>query len=354
MATLSSTNGELASRASAAKVDVKLGQKTYVMMVTRLIPLTILLAVPVLSADWSPRAAADYLDSRQKEWFAWPRANKTATPCVSCHTGATYLMARPALRRVLGEKEPTRYETGLLTSLSSRVSKRSSLDLFPDLKDPMQSNAAGVEAIFAALFLRTPDAIDRMWSWQTAGRWAWDSFDLDPWETPQSAYFGASLAALAVAGQPARPEIAELNAYLRREFDAQPLHNRLAVLWASTSMPDALPPGSRRALLAQLWSRQSADGGWTLDAIGPWKRRSGAPVAQGASAYATAYVAAMLVKAGVSGPQLDHALVWLRSHQNPKGYWEAASMNKVRDPGSIPEGFMRDAATAYAAMALAR
>jgi squalene-hopene/tetraprenyl-beta-curcumene cyclase len=323
-------------------------------MLTRVISLTILLAVPVLCADWNPRAAADYLDSRQKEWFAWPRANTIATPCISCHTGATYLMARPALRRVLGEKEPTIYETGLLASLRSRASKRSPLDLYPNVRPDAQSSAAGVEAIFAALFLRTPEAIDRLWSSQKDGKWAWSSFDLDPWEMPQSAYFGASLAALAVAGEPARPEIAELTAYLRREFDAQPLHNRLAALWASTSMPDALPPGSRRALLEELWNRQSSDGGWTLDALGPWKLRSGAPAAQGASAYATAYTAAMLVKAGVTGPQLDRALVWLRSHQNAKGYWEAASMNKVREPGSIPEGLMRDAATAYAAIALAR
>jgi hypothetical protein len=25
--------------------------------------------------DWNPQLAANYLDGRQKEWFAWPRAN---------------------------------------------------------------------------------------------------------------------------------------------------------------------------------------------------------------------------------------------------------------------------------------
>ena len=74
-----------------------------------------------LGADWIPRLAAQYLDSRQKEWFAWPRANAAAKPCVSCHTGVTYLLARPALRKALGEDAPTVYETGLLASLRSRL-----------------------------------------------------------------------------------------------------------------------------------------------------------------------------------------------------------------------------------------
>jgi hypothetical protein len=31
-------------------------------------------------------------------------------PCVSCHTGMTYLLARPVLRRALHESEPTTFE----------------------------------------------------------------------------------------------------------------------------------------------------------------------------------------------------------------------------------------------------
>jgi hypothetical protein len=72
---------------------------------------------PAFGADWNPRLAADYLDARQKAWFEWPIANGNAKPCVSCHSSATYLLARPALRSALGEKEPTVYETGLRDSL---------------------------------------------------------------------------------------------------------------------------------------------------------------------------------------------------------------------------------------------
>src|SRR5690349_235292 len=109
----------------------------------------LLLALPAFGADWNPRAAADYLDGRQKQWFAWPAANSSGAPCVSCHTGATYLLARPALRRILDEPEPTIYETGLLNSLRSRLSKRTPQELFPKETEPHLSEKAGVESIFA-------------------------------------------------------------------------------------------------------------------------------------------------------------------------------------------------------------
>ncbi|MGH9657283.1 MAG: hypothetical protein ACRD96_02005, partial [Bryobacteraceae bacterium] len=70
----------------------------------RRIPIVIALAAAsALAADWKPQAAAEYLDSRQKDWFAWPTAKKHGTPCLSCHTGLPYLLSRPALRRALSE-----------------------------------------------------------------------------------------------------------------------------------------------------------------------------------------------------------------------------------------------------------
>jgi hypothetical protein len=55
-----------------------------------------------------------------------------------------------------------------------------------------------------------------------------------------------------------------------------------------------------------------------------------------------------------SGPGLKRALEWLRAHQDRQaGFWEAISMNKRFEPGSMQVRFMRDAATAFAALALA-
>jgi hypothetical protein len=49
------------------------------------------------------------------------------------------------------------------------------------------------------------------------------------------------------------------------------------------------------------------------------------------------------------------ALAWLRGNQNREtGTWPAISMNKVYPSGSMQAGFMQDAATAFAVLALAK
>jgi squalene-hopene/tetraprenyl-beta-curcumene cyclase len=307
--------------------------------------------LPVSGADWNPRLAAQYLDSRQKEWFVWPRANAGAKPCVSCHTGVTYLLARPALGKALGEDAPTVYETGLLASLNSRVDK----------KEPAASEGLGVESILAARFLATADALDRMWALQihegaAKGAWNWFSLDRDPWEMPDSRFYGAALAAMAVpAKDHGRPEARDLVAYLRREQAAQPLHNRLMLLWASTGFPEALPAADRQAIVDEVWKKQQPDGSWTADALGPFQAHAKAPPTPGSSAYATAFTAYVMQQAGgdPANLKLARALAWLRTHQNPEcGCWQSVSMNQPYEPGGMESKFMTDAATSFAAMAL--
>ena len=95
--------------------------------------------------DWNPRLAADYLDSREKAWFAWPAAKAAGGTCVSCHTGMTYLMARPELRKVLGERQPTEYETAILSGLQERTVKDERMFGGASFaKEPRASQAAGV------------------------------------------------------------------------------------------------------------------------------------------------------------------------------------------------------------------
>ena len=291
------------------------------------------------------------MDSRQKDWFVWPRANAGAKPCVSCHTGVTYLMARPALRQALGEDAPTVYETGLLASLRSRI----------DLKEPVASPGLGVESILAARFLATGDAVDRMWALQVhdgaaKGSWNWFALERDPWEMPDSRFYGAALAAMAVpAKDHGRPQAQELVAYLHRERAAQPLHNRLMLLWASAGFPDVLPAAERRALVEEVWKKQQADGSWTMDSLGPFPVHPKAPHTEGGSAYATAFTAYVMQQAGgdPANPKLARALAWLRTRQNPEcGCWRSVSMNEKYESGSIPAGFMDDAATSFAVLAL--
>jgi squalene-hopene/tetraprenyl-beta-curcumene cyclase len=333
-------------------------------------------ALPAFGADWNPRLAAGYLDARQKEWFAWAPAKASGGPCVSCHTQVTYLLARPGLRRALGEDRPTQYETGLLDALRARVPIRDAKEVLPAFKrEPAASQALGVESIHAALFLAANGwnadaqaAFDRMWSvqireGQSAGAWEWFSLNLDPWEMPESRFYGASLAAMAIGYTPAdyrkQPEIRErvtaLVEYLRRELPSQPLHNRLTLLWASKGLPEVLPAAARKSIIEEAWSKQQTDGGWTLESLGPFTPHQAAPPSAGSNSYATALVAFVLRRAGVDGgdPKLKRALDWLRAHQDAaSGSWAADSMNKRFEAESMQIRFMRDAATAFASMAL--
>jgi squalene-hopene/tetraprenyl-beta-curcumene cyclase len=307
------------------------------------------LAVP--GADWNPRLAAQYMDSRQKEWFAWPRANAAAKPCVSCHTGVTYLQARPALRKALGEQVPTEYETGLLASLRTRLDK----------KEPAASPGLGVESILAARFLATADAYDRMWALQihdgaAKGAWNWFSLDDDPWEMPESRFYGAALAAMTMpAKDHGRPEARELLAYLHREQAGQPLHNRLMLLWASAGFPEVLPKDERRALGDEVWKKQQADGSWTMESLGPFQPHAHAPRQTGGNAYATAFAAYVMQQSGgdTANSGLALALSWLAARQDSEcGCWQAVSMNKEYPAGSMESRFMTDAATSFAVLAL--
>jgi hypothetical protein len=333
---------------------------------SRMARLAILLMVlSSLAGAWSPDRAAQYLESRQKLWIAWPRALRSGVPCISCHTGLPYLLSRAALRRA-GDP-PSPYESALIGGVRSKAT------------DP---KVTGSPAVLAALVLAIDDArdgaslshtaeqaFDRMWSGQhrtgpNQGAWPWTEADLDPWETTDSLYYGAALAALATGTAPgdyqSRPGIREnvalLIAYLRGNLGSQPLHNRMALLWASTRLRDCLPASDRRAILDELRRKQSADGGWTVESLGAFKVHPNAPPAAGSNSYATAWAAFTLVKSGVpaSDRVLARALEWLRTHQDPQaGYWDAQSMNTRYEPGSMPLEFMREAATGYAVAALA-
>jgi len=347
----------------------------------RLAALLTLAAAPAFCADWNVKLAEKYLDSRQQQWIEWPTAMHSGVACVSCHTGLTYLLARPALRQSLGEKTgPTLYEGLLVSSIRATVTRTDADDLFGGLKGRIVKQVYGAQVVLAALVLAMDDAprgklspegergFSRLWSQQVtsgpdAGAWLWSDFDLDPWETKDAAFYGAALGALATglapAGYQSRPEIREnmaaLKTYLQNAQKTQPLHNRLFLLWAAAKVPDLLPSAGRQAILDELWRKQEADGGWSIQSLGQWKTRDAAPASVGSNSYATALVSFSAEQAGIQPSQagLAKALAWLKTHQDPKGgYWAAESMNHKHDAGTVPEKFMTDAATGYATAAL--
>jgi squalene-hopene/tetraprenyl-beta-curcumene cyclase len=318
-------------------------------------------ALAGFAADWNPKLAAQYLDGRQKEWFAWKTAQSADGPCVSCHTGLTYLLARPALRRILHEKEPTVYETGLLNRLRSKAGEKPAAAL------------QGVETIFTALFLAQENsaaskaAFEQLWTLQNKdgrlkGSFPWYNANLDPWETPAAFYYGAALGAIAIGNAPApyryqpevRERIAALMEYLGSGLDERPLHSRLALLWAASALPEVADATKWHSITDEVFAKQAADGAWTIDSLGPWTARPDAPPSKN-MAYATGLATFVLERAGVpfGDKRLVRARDWLKSHQDrATGSWAGVSMNKRFPPDSMEVHFVQDAATAFAVLAL--
>lgn len=333
--------------------------------------------------SWDPKAAAAYLDERQAWWFGYPSAAREGTACVSCHTTLPYALARPLLRSQLNEGRPSATETKLIGDVVKRV--RAWKDVAPYYPDqtrglPKTAESRGTEAILNAVILARRDAGDgtlshdlrlafsNLWALQMrtgelTGAWAWLYFRLEPWEGEESPYFGATLAALAVAmapnGYASTPDIQNnltlLRGYLGKHLDRQPTFNRLMLLWASANWPGLLTPQQRDAIIADAFGRQQADGGWSTSSLGSWQRSDGSAQDTGSDGYASGLALLALQQAGVSStePRVEKGLQWLAASQDTvTGRWSATSLNKQRDPASDAARFMSDAATAYAVLAL--
>src|SRR5216110_324804 len=180
-------------------------------------------APPAAPHSWNAQAAAAYLDGRLDWWLHWPNAARDHdTTCVSCHTAAPYALARPALRRMLGQRDLAAPERTMIEGVVKRVALWREVEPFyPDQTRglPKSSESRGTEAVLNALVLAardaaagtlsadTRDAMAHMWALQfkagdLKGAWAWLNFHYEPWESNDSAYFGASIAALAIGSAP--------------------------------------------------------------------------------------------------------------------------------------------------------
>ena len=330
------------------------------------------------------RAAAGYLDGRLDWWEHWPNAARDHdTQCVSCHTALPYALARPALRRVLEEREMPASERMMLEFVTKRVRLWKEVEPFyPDQTRglPKTSESRGTESVLNALVLATQEssagvmsddarqAFSNMWALQfkagdLKGAWAWLNFHLEPWESTESAYFGASLAAIAVGTAPgsyaSSPAIQDqlklLREYLQHTADSERLFNRLMVLWASSKLPGLLTPLQKQGIVDAAIAKQHADGGWSMSELGSWKRIDSTQLNRSSDGYATGLAALALQSSGLpsSGPYVSKGLRWLVENQNhATGMWPAWSLNKDRDPATDAAKFMSDAGTAYAVLAL--
>lgn len=330
--------------------------------------------------SWDQKAAAGYLDRRESQWMTWPStARDHGTHCVSCHTAMPYALARPTLHATLTEKTLSSGERTLIDNVRKRV------ELWKDVQPyygSMPAQSRGTEAVLNALILASYDAesgqltadtqaaFDHMWETQQAvgddrGAWPWIQFDNEPWEAPDSPYYGACIAAVAVGIAPENyrltPEIQQnlkmLREYLNRESAAQTPINRVALLWASAKFPGLLTSAQQHSIVDEALSKQRADGGWSLSSlVGTWQRNDGTPLVADSDGYATGLIVFALEETGISREDLHvkQGLSWLvRNQSRWGGRWPAYSLNRRRyNPFSNVAGFMDDAATAYAVLAL--
>ena len=92
---------------------------------------------PTDSPKWDRQAAERYLDDREVWWQGWDRTQKDhGTYCISCHTQAPYGLARPVLRKDLGEPDPAGAERAMLASIEKRVRLWKEVQPFISTRNP--------------------------------------------------------------------------------------------------------------------------------------------------------------------------------------------------------------------------
>ena len=360
-------------------------------------------AAPPADAGFDAAAAARYLDQRMDVWWQKAKPLKTVggeTKCLSCHTAVPYALARPALRRMLGEAAPTAHETAILDTVRTRLSHLDTQQPFYDHTEAKKIESAGVEAVMNAFLLASRDAgagvsapdaptrqaFARLWQMQRAdGAWNWLDFGLEPYESTDAVFHGATLAAMAAGAATGRQASADaagqagtqkLRGYLTAQLPSQRLFNRTWALLASARLTGVVTEADREAIARALESAQRPDGGWSLAGLGEWHWSKGAApftspgqtdqaLLAASDGYATGLVVHAMKQAGLGQrPAVAKGIAWLRANQQAErtgdaawAPWRAHSLNFDREHGGDKgepwrRMFMSDLATAFAVLAL--
>jgi squalene-hopene/tetraprenyl-beta-curcumene cyclase len=306
-------------------------------------------AAEPVAKEFALAKGAAFLDAAAVHWT---RTRK----CVTCHTNAVYLMARPAL------KEGSRGEREVREFLRGQVAGWDSGD--PKAKPRGDAYVVATAVALAAhdaqttgkLHPLTRKALGRMWSVQNKhGAWDWLKCNWPPLEHDD--YFGAVFAAVGVGLAPegyagsdeARAGLARLKAYLKREAPPT-LHHKAWLVWASLKLDGLLTAAERGRAVKELLALQRADGGWSLPSLGDWKGFDGREndTKAASDGYGTGLVVFVLRQAGLAKGHaaVKRGVAWLKANQRASGRWFTKSLNTDRSH------YITHAGTAFALLAL--
>jgi squalene-hopene/tetraprenyl-beta-curcumene cyclase len=304
-----------------------------------------------VAKGFSMAKAGQYLDHAGSKWTS----NRK---CVTCHTNASMLWAKPALGgKASAEEQAVRAFFEGRAKNWDRGGKgdkpRSDADVVV---------TAGTLAVHDAkttgkLNATTRAALDRMWTIQKpTGEWDWIKCNWPPQEHDD--YFGAVFAAVGVgiapdgyaATEKAKAGLEKLRAYLKKT-PAPTLHHKAWLLWAATKVEGLMTKDEREKTVKELRDLQKADGGWSLPSLGDWKGFDGREnnTKAASDGYGTGLVVLILRQAGVPAkdPAIEKGVKWLKANQRESGRWFTQSLNTDR------AHYISNAGTAYALMALA-
>jgi hypothetical protein len=313
---------------------------------------------------WKEKAAS-YLEARTGQWLTSPPAISN-TPCATtCHTTFPYLLSRHAFAPVATPKADE-----VRNRMVARVNEGAAAVPYygSESNKAKMTESWATEAVLNAAALAMTDiqsptaapgadanaAYQRLWATQNAeGTWAWLEFGLFPWETRLDWGAAISVMMAARAGQTSAPGYAKAVSYIKQRIAATTnpvnFHDRIAVLWANGASKDLLSDAESKALVAELAGKQLEDGGFSVGTFGIGKLA--ASRAGTSDGYATA-IATLALCSSPGGTELSEvrkAITWLAENQSADGSWVGRSVNKDVKTNN---GFMTDAATAYAVLAV--
>lgn len=302
---------------------------------------------PVLER-FSPAKATAYLDAG---------AHAHEDHCFACHATYAYLAARPAI----GAAAAVHRETRL--ALEQSAAKLVDAKLSPADKPGRVAEVVMTAAVLAQhdaatggkLHPATRTALNRIWDLQRAdGGWDWIKSGNPPSEIDD--HFGVTTAAIGAAAAPegyadtprARKGLEAVRRWLRAHPPAN-VHQRGMLLLAAAHLDGLMSEPEIAQTVQDLMSLQRPDGGWSMAALGDWKRADGVSLDRNASdGYGTGFAVYVLRRgAGIpaGNPRLKKAVAWLKTHQRAGGCWFTRSPHK-NDELSTYVG------TAYAILAL--